>query len=138
MSSRAVLAAAVLFGAAAAHADEHDIPFADTQVLVDREHGMLRVARVGAADDRLGRFTARLARARELALGRARDAIHAFVDEAAARRGLSPVVASALHRTIDDRSVVVATRALVDAGAVVVVELPLEALSEAGAPERFP
>jgi hypothetical protein len=123
---------------AIALADDAGVPFGDTEVVVDRGHGVLRVARVGLADERIGRFGARQRSARERGAERARQALDAFVDDRAAGLALTPQVASALHVVVRDSSRVVAIRALVDASAVVVVEVPIAALAAAGAPEGFP
>jgi len=108
---------------------ELDLPWTDVAPAV---HGdVVRAAAVGAPDERIGRFDPRRASARRAGRARAVAAIHAWADDALAARRADPRCAEAAHRAIDARAREAGVRPLVDAGAVVVVEVPLAALREA-------
>ncbi|HEY8429708.1 MAG TPA: hypothetical protein VIL20_15090 [Sandaracinaceae bacterium] len=108
---------------------ELDLPWTDVAPAV--QGSVVRAAAVGVPDERIGRFEPRRASARRAGRARAIAAIHAWADDALAALRADVRCAEAAHRAIDARAQQVGVRPLVDAGAVVVVEVPLAALREA-------
>jgi hypothetical protein len=107
------------------------LPWTDVAPAVDAPAGLVRTAVVGAPDERIGRFDPRRASARRAGRGRAVAALHAWVDERLAAARVGPREAVAAHQAVDRHARVEAVRPRVDAGAVVVVVVPLGALREA-------
>ena len=120
--------------ASGAHAQ--DAPFADVAPHI--VEGVVRAAALGAPDPRIGRFDARRATAQSRARARALEALHRWADDALASVHATAREAAAVHAAIDARAEVVAVRPLVDAGAVVRVELQLRALRDACGREGLP
>jgi len=112
------------------------VPWAD--VAPARAGGVVRAASVGAADARIGRFSARRASARGEARERARRAVHGWVDDALAHVHADPRQATAAHEAVDANLRVVGVRPLVDGGAVVMVEVDIARLRAACAEEGLP
>lgn len=113
-----------------------DAPWTDVAPTIDGDR--VWAAAVGAPDERIRRFEARRASARRMARRRATEAIHAWADDALARAHAGPRQARAVHDAIDEGLRVRTVRPLVDAGAVVSVEVPLAALREACDREGLP
>ncbi len=111
-------------------------PFSDAAPTIERE--VAWAAALGAPDERVGRFEARRASARRLARARALRLLHAWADDALAGVHASPRRARAVHAAIDEAARVRAVRPLVDASAVVAIEVPLAALREACGDEGLP
>ncbi len=115
---------------------EMEVPWTD--VAPARAGDVVRAAALGAADERIGSFTARRAAAREVARRRALEALHAWVDDALAAVRAPPREASAVHAAVDRDARVAGTRPLADGGAVMVVEIGVAALRDACAREGLP
>ena len=121
---------------AAAQPPEMRLPWTD--VAPTRAGDVVRTAAVGAADGRIGSFTARRAAAREAARRRAIAALHAWVDDALARVRAHPRDATRVHDAVDAAAEVRGVRPLSDGGAVVVVEVPVQALRDGCDEEGLP
>ena len=121
-----------LSGKAAAE-EAPPIGLSETRALVDAHRGTLWVDAVGRPDPRIGRWDARRSAARRAAEGRARALLHQHVDERLAAARADAERAAAVHRAIHEGATRVAVRPLVDGGAVVRVEVSLEALESATA-----
>lgn len=113
-----------------------EVPWTD--VAPARHGDVLSAAAVGTPDERVGRYDARRASARTRGRQRAITAIHRWVDDALARVLAPPLEAAAVHAAIDRGARVARVRPLVDASAVVVVEVPVAALRGACAREGLP
>lgn len=113
----------------AAASAQVDAPWTDVSPTV--QEGVVWAAALGAPDERIRRFSARRDSARRMARARAEAALHAWVDEALARVNASPRDAQAVHAAITEHARVRAVRPLVDAGAVIALEVPLAALRRA-------
>lgn len=132
----AVLALIVAAPASAQTPPEMELPWTD--VAPSRVGAVVRAAALGAADERIGSFTARRAAAREVARRRALAALHAWVDDALAAVRAPPMEASAVHAAVDRDAHVTGVRPLADGGAVAVMEIGVEALRAACAREGLP
>ena len=115
-----------------------EMPWADTGPRYLAEQDVVRSAAVGAPDPRLGRLSAVELRARYEGERRARAAIHRWVDDAMAEARVMPWSASGVHRAIEGEASVAGIRPMVDGGAVVLVEVPAEALRAAADVEGAP
>jgi hypothetical protein len=113
-----------------------ELPWTDVAPAVADGHA--RAAAVGVPDPRIGRFDAARASARTDGRARAVAALHAFADDALARVRATPQEATRVHGAIDREAAVSGVRPLVDAGAVVVVRVPVAVLRAACAREGLP
>ena len=123
----------VLVPAIAGAVPPFDVPHADRSPEVDGDRAVVTAAALGAPDERLGRLSAVRLAARHEARARALRALHAWADEAMAAVRACPREAVRVHEAIDRAASVAGVRAVVDGGAVVLVEVPLGALREAAA-----
>lgn len=137
-------------GAAAEHPDAgadagvfvlpFDVPRSDRAPRIETLGGQpwVTAAAVGRPDPRLSRMGAMRRTARRQAEERARGALHRWVDDALARVLAQPPVATAAHRAVAEAGRVLGVRPLVDAGAVIVVGVPVAALRRAAPLEGVP
>jgi hypothetical protein len=125
-------------GAGAPKLAPFEVPWQPTEVQVRRRDSVLRTAALGRPDRRIRRFRTAKRSARQDGRERALERIHQFVDEALAEKYADPRTAEAVHRALDRDARVVGIRALVDGAAVVVVDVPLEALRSRTASKDYP
>lgn len=134
-----IVAVALVVAPAMTHAQvpaAFELPWTDVAPAVAGGHA--QAAAVGVPDPRIGRFDAARASARTEGRARAVAALHAFADDALARVRATPQEATRVHGAIDREAAVSGVRPLVDAGAVVVVRVPVAALRAACAREGLP
>lgn len=132
------LAALLSATAPASAVPPFEVPWTDRAPRVEPEVGAVRVAALGAPDERLGRFSAAKRSARHAAEERARDALHRWADEALARARACPWMADRVHAVINEAMVVVGIRPLVDGSAVVLVDVPVTVLRDAATLDGVP
>lgn len=126
--------AAILLAASTGAADTvplFDVPLMDRAPEVLPKERVVRTAAVGAHDPRLSTLSAQRMHAREVAHRRALSALHAWADAALGATRACPREAARVHRALDGAARVVGRRPLLDGNAVVLVDVPLEALRQA-------
>jgi hypothetical protein len=110
-----------------------DVPFSDRAPAWDAARDVVTVAAVGVPDARIERLAPARLSGRRRALERAKAAVHGWADEALAGVQARPELAARIHGAVDAHASVVATRPLVEGGAVVLVELDGAELRSAAA-----
>ncbi len=108
-----------------------DVPWTERSPAYDAERDIVACVALGTPDPRLLRLAAARVSGRRRGEARAREALHAYVDDALARVRARPDVAARVHAALDDAARVVGVRGRADGGAMVVVEVDARRLRSA-------